>query len=170
MKRFLIIISVFLSLSLVFETKAYCQETNTLNEGISAEDSSIAIAPTDWSFLIGTWVNIDLATGGIPAFIITKDPAGVGLTIQAFGACVPTWCDWGIVKCVPYAENVSATLAEAFTAFYDPGYAETIVTGVRLLIPRYEEYNFMTVNSFTVFKDGSARTDYYATDYFLRAD
>ncbi len=170
MKHFLIIISVFLSLSLVFETKAYCQETNTLNEEIQAADSFSELVPTDWSFLIGTWGNLDTATGGIAAFIIAKDPTGGGLTIQAFGACVPNLCDWGKVTCVPYAENVSSNLAEAFTAFYDPGYAETIVTGVRLLIPRYEKYNFMTVNTFTVFKDGSSRKDYYASDYFVRID
>ncbi len=41
----------------------------------------------------GTWLNDDSHTGGIPQLINTS--AGDQLTVHGYGACSPSYCDWG---------------------------------------------------------------------------
>ncbi len=120
-------------------------------------------SPTDHSFLIGTWLNIDyLTTGGIPAFIIDEDQ-DLNLVINAFGACTPNWCNWGIVPCIDYATTSGSNLATGFMAFYDKGYAETWIAATQIY---HREYKILYVSHFTFFFD--YRYDYWGTGIFLR--
>lgn len=50
---------------------------------------------THLSQYIGEWTNVDQNTDDITKVIITNEG---GLSIQAFGSCVPKDCDWGTVK------------------------------------------------------------------------
>ena len=80
---------------------------------------------------------------------------------QAFGKCSPTDCPWGTANAIAYASNVDADLAlkaSTLTAEYDFGFSET-----RLVIYRMRR-NRIRVDTFTHFKDGSARTDYHRTE------
>ncbi len=57
--------------------------------------------------LIGVWTNTDAATNDIVKVII--EAAGAGISVQVFGACVPTPCVWGSVPGIAYAANVSSS-------------------------------------------------------------
>jgi hypothetical protein len=108
--------------------------------------------------LLGTWTNCDKETRGIVRVVLTAEG---GLTVQAFGACLPTPCDWGKVKGLAYAANVSSTPAVAFSAVYKFGFKETILVGV---LGR----GTLSVQTFDHFTDGSGRSDYYSKYYLCK--
>jgi hypothetical protein len=108
--------------------------------------------------LLGTWNNCDKATRGVVQVILTAE---AGLTVQAFGACTPTPCDWGKVKGLAYAANVSSTPAVAFSAIYKFGFKETILVGVL-------DRGSLVVQTFNHFTDGSGRSDYYGKFYLCK--
>jgi hypothetical protein len=108
--------------------------------------------------LVGTWTNCDKATRGLVKVIITAEG---GLTVQAFGACTPTPCDWGKVKGLAYAASVSATEAVAFSAIYQAGFNDTILTGVL-------SRGSLVVETFNHFKDNSGRSDYYSKAFLCK--
>jgi len=123
-------------------------------------------SPTDHSFLIGTWLNIDyLTTGSIPAFIIYEDQDR-NLVINAFGQCSPSWCNWGVVPCIDYADDpYNSDLSTGFMAFYDFGWKETWVTGTRIY---HREYKIMQVIDFHFYLPPDTRIDWWNSDLFVR--
>lgn len=110
--------------------------------------------------LIGNWMNVDPNTTGITRIVIGE--SGGGLTVHVWGKCHPTDCDWGEVPAIPYAKNVSARKAKAFTALYNPSFAERILTGWKKGKERVE------VNCFTEFTDASGRSNYFSTERFAK--
>jgi hypothetical protein len=86
---------------------------------------------------------------------------GATLTVQGFGSCSPTPCDWGVVEGIAYGESVVATEAIAFSARYDFSFKETIVTG-------HLDNGTLIVETFDKFKDGSGRSNYYSRVYLCR--
>ena len=109
--------------------------------------------------LMGRWRNCDKDTGGLVR-VDLGSRRGI-LTVHPFGACHPTPCDWGTVKGLAYSESVSDVNAVAFTAFFDPGFKETIVTG-------HLCGGCLVVETYSHFKDGSGRCDYYSRECFCR--
>jgi len=103
--------------------------------------------------LLGTWINCDHRTRGLVRLMIAA--SGQEITVHAFGACQPTPCDWGVVSGTLYAENVTTTPALAFTAAYNFGFKETIVTG-------HLFNGSLLVETFDHFTDKSGRADYYS--------
>ena len=103
--------------------------------------------------LAGTWVNSDPNTRGLVKVVIA--PAGSAITVDAFGACSPTPCNWGVVPGVAYAANVSSTGAVAFSAQYNFSFKRSIVTGSL-------NGTLLTVETFDMFTDGSGRSNYYS--------
>jgi len=126
------------------------------------------VSPTDHSFLIGTWVNIDyLTTGSIPAFVIYEGQDR-NLVINAFGQCTPTWCNWGVVPCIDYSDDpYDSTLATGFMAFYDFVWKETWVIGTRLDIPG-SNFKLMQVLDFHFYLPPDPRIDWWNSDIFVR--
>ena len=110
--------------------------------------------------LLGKWNNCDRQTRGLVG--VTLSAQGNALKVQAFGACVPKPCDWGVVAGNAYADNVSGTNAIAFEAQFDAGFKTSILTG-------YLDNGTLVVENFTVFKDGSGRSSYYDRAYFYKA-
>jgi hypothetical protein len=58
--------------------------------------SKIGVVPTPVgtsTLFVGTWLNDDPNTRSIPKFVIEQ--AGTKVSVHAFGACHPTYCDWG---------------------------------------------------------------------------
>jgi hypothetical protein len=102
---------------------------------------------------IGTWNNVDPNTGNVAKVTLTN-PTATSATLQIFGACTPTFCDWGAVT----ATYSGGTLH----AFYDQGYAtRTIVismAGNQLICKIHHDYTP---------QDG--RTDRDSTDTFRKA-
>lgn len=122
----------------------------------AAVATAVAIAPT---LLLGTWNNCDHGTRGLLRVVIAA--AGAGITVQAFGSCTPTPCDWGKVAGLAYAENVTAPNGIAFTAVYKLGFKETILVG-------HLDAGMLMVETFDNFIDGSGRSDYYSRYYMYK--
>lgn len=76
--------------------------------------------------LVGTWHNTDPNMGGIVTIIITD--AG-GIQIQAFSACSPDLCDWGVVDGTDYGRNESSVRATTFLANYGTDHGDSVMTG-----------------------------------------
>ncbi|MGA2597210.1 MAG: hypothetical protein ABSH09_09495 [Bryobacteraceae bacterium] len=109
--------------------------------------------------LFGVWTNTDTATNDIVKIII--EAAGAGISVQVFGACVPTPCVWGAVPGIAYAASVSSSPAVGFTAFYKFSFAQVIVTG-------HHEGRFLNLKTFTEFTDGSGRSNLYTADQMVK--
>jgi hypothetical protein len=109
--------------------------------------------------LVGTWNNTDSATRDLVKIIIAA--SGKNITVEAFGACVPTPCVWGSVPGFAYAANVSSTPAVAFTAQYKFSFAQVIVVG-------HLNGKQLDVETFTEFTDSSGRSNLYTTDQMVK--
>jgi C1A family cysteine protease len=107
--------------------------------------------PSRITDFVGTWLNVDPNTNGIPKIEIGS--SGNNLVIHGYGACSPTYCDWGTVT-APFSGN-PVTAVYTFSFKVDT-LTMTLLPGERL-----------HVNSKNVFTDGSHR-DYIADYYFTK--
>jgi len=128
------------------------------NAPADQSEDGAAAAAVSVKPLLGTWTNCDKATRGIVRVVITDEG---GLKVQTFGACSPTPCDWGKVKGLAYAANVSSTPAVAFSAIYKASFKETILVGVL-------DHGSLIVETFNNFTDNSGRSDYYSKSYLCK--
>ena len=87
--------------------------------------------------------------------------AGSGISVQVFGACVPSPCVWGSVPGFAYAANVSSGAAVAFSAQYKFSFAQISVVG-------HLQGHHLEVETFTEFTDGSGRSNLYTTDQMAK--
>jgi hypothetical protein len=108
----------------------------------------------------GVWVNVDGGTGGITKLSIS-DNAESGSTIQAWGACHPSDCDWGSVKLHRLGDTAAAQELPYGFARWDHGFAEAY------LVIRMEKSE-LVAESYDIFKDDSGRTNYRSVDRFRR--
>ena len=102
----------------------------------------------------GTFVAEDRNTGGITRIDLFDDD-----TVNVWGKCHPTDCDWGIESVVAYAPSVDADLrssAKALSAIYVHRHAVTV------LIIKPLKDGKVSVDVFTRFTDGSRRSAYTA--------
>jgi hypothetical protein len=118
------------------------------------------VATAATSDFLGTWKNSDPATRGIVKMTIA--PLGSGLGVQAFGACSPTPCDWGVKPLQTYSDTVSDPNRTGGTANYDNSFSKRIMT-IEFLAP-----NVMEVYIYTVFTDGSGRQPYRSRAVLVR--
>jgi hypothetical protein len=109
--------------------------------------------------LIGTWTNTNPATKDLVKIVISA--AGSGISVETFGACVPTPCPWGSVPGTAYAANVSSSPAVAFSAQYKFSFSQVIVVG-------HLQGQYLEVETFTLFTDGSGRSNLYTTDQMAK--
>ena len=134
-------------------------QQNKASEKVTAKALGDAKGTLSLKNIIGRWNNCDKNTRGLVRLVLgTK---GTTLTVQGFGACVPTPCDWGVVEGIAYGDSVVATEAIAFSAHYDFGFKETIVTG-------YLDNGTLIVETYDRFKDGSGRSNYCSRVYLCR--
>ncbi len=109
--------------------------------------------------LLGTWNNTDHSTNDVVKIIIAS--SGAGISVEVFGACVPTPCVWGSVPGIAYAVNVSSSPAVGFSAQYKFSFAQVIVVG-------HLQGKFLEVECFTEFTDGSGRSNIRTTDQMVK--
>ncbi|MGP0075723.1 MAG: hypothetical protein ACLPWF_27725 [Bryobacteraceae bacterium] len=109
--------------------------------------------------LIGIWTNTDKTTNDIVKIVIAA--SGTGISVDVFGACVPTPCVWGKVPAISYAETVSSIPAVAFSAQYKFSFAQVIVVG-------HLNGKYLEVETFTEFTDGSGRSNLYTADQLIK--
>jgi hypothetical protein len=103
----------------------------------------------------GRWTNSDSNTRGITALDIQAN--GSNVTVQAWGKCSPTDCDWGRVAAYAYAPDVQsnlATSAQALSAVFDTNFSQT------LIIIHSANGNRLEAEVLTHFTDGSGRSNY----------
>ena len=107
--------------------------------------------------LVGHWVNTNKATRGIVRLFLSYGDGK--FMAQAFGACLPTSCDWGVVPGELYSDGVESDSAVGFRAFYDFEFMETMLAA-------YLNKRILVVDSYNTFKDGSGRPRYFSRDHF----
>ena len=129
---------------------------NTPNEQLKA---SMAPSLPHIASIIGTWVNVNAATRDIVRVVLSEQ--GGGLHVHAYGACLPTPCDWGDVAGQAYAASVSGGTTVAFSASDAFGFKTTILTG-------HLDGVHLIVEDFNVFEDGSGRSSYFAQGTFKK--
>ncbi len=115
------------------------------------------------SGFVGDWRNVDTNTKGVTRLLIKKQ--GAQLSMQAWGQCHPTDCDWGTVRAYGYGPNVSANLnatAQAVSAVFKPSHAQTLV------IVHKAPNKRIRAEVLTRFTDGSNRTNYRNVYTFAR--
>jgi hypothetical protein len=121
------------------------------------------VPPAPSSALAGTWVNVNHATKSAVAFVVATSAKGI--TVDGFGACSPTPCEWGRISGTVFGPNVSAKAGTAFEAQWNFGFSRTVVLAT-YAAPR--KIPTLTVQEFTTFTDGSHRSDYTVTEQFTK--
>lgn len=110
--------------------------------------------------LPGIWLNTNSASRGIVKVIITT--RGPKLGVRVFGAGDPAPHDWGELEAEHvYANNISSHTAAGFTAWYRFDFSET-------LLQANWNQGLLVLASFTSFKDGSNRSNYFSREFFRR--
>jgi len=110
----------------------------------------------------GTWKNTNAATRGIVKLTVTGTTPV--LTIEVWGACTPTPCDWGKNTAYAYGPNVSTSpvkAATAVTSIYNTNFSQTILVLTRTPVG-------LQVSSYTRFTDTSGRFAYTSTEQFVK--
>ena len=98
------------------------------------------------------------ASRGIVKVVITAQ--GSKLMVRVFGACDPDPCDWGEMEAdYVYANNISSHTAAGFTAWYRFDFSETHLQA-------NWNQGLLVLGSFTSFKDGSKRSNYFSREFF----
>ena len=111
----------------------------------------------------GRWQNANPGSGGITTLDVRV--SGATVTVQAWGQCTPSDCDWGTQPAVAYAPDAGSNVAAnaiALSVTYRPGFAETT------LVLRPAGMG-LRAESFTRFTDASGRSNYIGSDAFRRA-
>ena len=115
--------------------------------------------PPDASGFLGYWRNTIPETSRIRELVIRATDDG-GLSIRIWGATGAAPSDWGVRPAEAFAcieEN--AVQAAALLAVYDFGFMSTELQ-LRL------NKGILPLMSFSTFKDGSGRSNYYTREFF----
>jgi hypothetical protein len=115
-------------------------------------------SPLQLNTLPGIWLNTNRASRGIVKVVTTLH--GSKLRIRVFGASDPEPCDWGEVEAEAlYANNISSHLAAGFIARYRFDFSETHLQA-------NWNQGLLVLATFTYFKDGSKRSNYFSREFF----
>ena len=115
------------------------------------------IGEMDLSPFVGKWENTKSDSGQLP-YVELRVDHGV-LFLRAFGASDHGHLDWGEVSCEVFAENVYDGTAIAFITGYTSDQADVEITAnVKLGV--------LVIQTYTRFKDGSSRLNYYAREFY----
>jgi hypothetical protein len=119
-------------------------------------------AALDLAPVLGTWLNCDKGASGaiLRMHLWQRDRA---LTIRVLGATGDEPYDWGEVTAEAYANSVTGSEAWAFIARYDFGFMETSLYA-------YTKTGILVQTSYSVFRDGSGRANYWTREFFHREE
>jgi hypothetical protein len=110
----------------------------------------------DLSPLLGTWVNANAETDCVVKLTVVKRNGRV--IVQAYGAQFPEPVDWGEAEASAF---VSGGISEgiAFQVHY-------LFNGIETTLAANHKQGILTIQSYTTFKDGSGRMNYFAREFF----
>jgi hypothetical protein len=116
----------------------------------------------DGSPIVGHWINTNLSTPGIARVVVTSRDGN--LSIRVFAASGHAPHEWGDADVeVVYSNGVTSQAAMAFVATYDFGYLQTRVEANLSL-------GLLVVATFNTFRDDSGRFNFFAREFFYRAE
>jgi hypothetical protein len=137
--------------------------------GLSAAGTAQAspVPPKASTALLGTWVNVDKNSNSVKQIVVQPTRTG-NVTVDAFGACVPTFCEWGKVPAIIYGSNVSSTTGVTFQSNqrFLSGDTEWSRTSLFGRVVRTGAGLRLRVQELTVFEDGSGRKNYRVNETF----
>ena len=111
------------------------------------------VPPPPSAALAGTWVNINHATNSVVDLVVAT--SGRGITVDGFGACSPSPCEWGKIPGTVFGRNVSASVGTSFAAQWNFGFARTV-----LLANYTATERFTRGKAIKVTKTGTSASDY----------
>ena len=114
------------------------------------------------SLFTGNWKNSNPSTRGIVKLTVAGTTPV--LSIQVWGACTPSPCDWGKNTAYAYGPNVTTnpvTSATAVTTIYTTSFSQTILT-------LHRDPTGLIVSLYTRFTDKSGRFAYTSTEHFVK--
>ena len=125
------------------------------------------VPPLASTSLNGVWINTNAATGGVKQIVIQPVRTGT-VSVDAFGACVPTLCEWGKVNAIVYGPSAAAKSGTSFQSnqYFKSGTKEWSRTQLFGTLATSRTGNVLTVREFTAFEDGSGRKNYTTTETF----
>lgn len=115
----------------------------------------------DLTHLLGTWINTYRATRSIVCFTLRQNGSGYAISAQVSGADGARSLDLAEVR--PFSANVDSAKADGFSAQYDFGCLEMLLTA-------YCAKGLIVVSQYTRFKDGSGRPDYFNREFFFKEE
>jgi hypothetical protein len=139
--------------------------------GFASAAEASPVPPKASPALFGTWVNTNSSSNSVKQVVVSPLRTGT-VSVDAFGACVPTFCEWGSVPAIVYGTNVSATSGASFQTNQrflsgDTEWSRTTLLGN---VVRTKVGLRLTLRELTVFEDGSGRRNYNVTETFARSD
>ncbi len=129
------------------------------------------VPPKASTALSGTWVNVNAASRSVKQLVVAPTRVG-SVTVDAFGSCSPTLCEWGRVAAVVYGSSVSSTTGTTFQARqrFLSGSTEWSRTTLVGHVYRTSAGLRLSLKELTVFEDGSGRHNYAVTEIFKRGE
>jgi len=121
---------------------------------VEAQAPVLSDPRADLSMLAGTWRNTNSESDGIERIVATAEDQQLWLNIH--GAA-----DWGRIPAAVYYERNDEGIEQPFTAAHDFGFMEIVLYG-------FLRQGVLVLLCFTRFKDGSARSNYFAKEFFYR--
>ena len=125
------------------------------------------VPPNASTALLGTWINTNPSSNSVKQVVISPSRIG-NVIVDAFGACSPTYCEWGKVPAIVYGTTVSSTTGATFQTnqrFLD-GKDEWSRTTLLGGLVRTREGLRLKLRELTVFEDGSGRKNYEVDETF----
>lgn len=119
------------------------------------------VPPPPSAALAGTWVNTNHATKNVVDIVVTTSRKGI--SVDGFGACTPTHCEFGKIAGTVFGPNVSATIGTSFAAQWNFKFKRTVFLA-SYSTPK--KIPTLTVHEFNTFTDDSGRSNYTATETF----
>jgi hypothetical protein len=108
-------------------------------------DDLLAPLANTW---VGRWENVNPNTGGVTAIEISNGRGG--MKIEAWGACVPSDCEWGKTSLHMLGTSVDDTSHDYAIGQWDPGFKDTVATLAKM-------ENGFVLNLYSIYKDDSGR-------------
>jgi hypothetical protein len=139
-----------------------------LTVGLAAPAAQAApVPPKASNVLFGTWVNTNASSNSVKQVVIAPTRIG-NVTVDAFGACVPTYCEWGKVPAIVYGANVSSPTGATFQTNqrFLSGGKEWSRTALLGQVVKTSVGLRLKLRELTVFEDGSGRKNYEVDETF----